>query len=216
MAITEIMKTAMNLNWSKTDDFAFTFANNRELNVDSGVSKQGILDVTVKNIDLPQLGSDVESVMQAGEWRIYNAKFQPFTISVTFRDFGSLDLRAYFSAVWMDAQRGYYDDVKSVVNISMNGKVIFYSEDCLITAVSQVQLDNENSQVAEFTVEFSSPYYTNHQIKNFGKDGWDGKLFNPDVTLGGASPLSGVLTQGLNGIRSAISISNTVSSWFSS
>ena len=167
------MKNALRTNWTMTDDFQFTMQNkNRPLTVSGGMGVQDVYDMAVLNVDLPQLGSDVESVMQAGEWRIYNAKFQPFNFSITFRDFGGLDLRNYYSAVWMDSQRGYYDDIKSKVTISVAGKIAFESEDCLITSVSQVQLDNSNSQITEFTVEFTSPYYTNWQIKNFGSDSY--------------------------------------------
>lgn len=172
MGINRIMRNALRTNWALTDDFMFTFTNNhRPLNTSgTDISVQDILDIAVINVDLPQLGSDVESVMQAGEWRIYNAKFQPFSFSVTFRDFGALNLRSYFSQVWMDAQRGYYDEVKSFVRISMDGGIVFESEDCLISAVSQVQLDNNNSQIAEFTVEFTSPYYSNAEVTRFGSD----------------------------------------------
>ncbi len=170
MGITRIMRNAIQANWTLVDDFKFIFSNRtRPLSsAGNGLSVEDILDISVMNIDLPQLASDAETVMQAGEWRIYNAKFQPFTFSITFRDFGGLDLRNYFSAVWMDAQRGYYDEVKSVVKISVADTIVFESEDCLITSVSQVQLSNDNTQIAEFTVEFTSPYYSNTQIKDFG------------------------------------------------
>ena len=172
--INKIMRSALSTKWTKIDDFSFLFFNKfRPLTVKSGGMSVGdVFDMCTINIDLPQLGSSAETVMIGGEWRIYNAKFEPFSFSVTFRDFGSLDLRNYFSAVWMDAQRGYFDDVKSHIKISTQGKIVFESRDCLITAVSQVQMDNANSQVAEFTVEFSSPYYSNSQIKDFGSDAY--------------------------------------------
>jgi len=168
------MKNALGTKFTLTDDFQMSFTNNkRPLSAEgSGLGPQDILDLTCMSIQLPQLGSAVESVMMAGEWRVYNAKFQPFSFSITFRDFGSLDLRNYFSAVWMDAQRGYYDDVKSNIRVSINNLIVFESADCLITSVSQVDLNNASSQIAEFTVEFSSPYYSNHQIKEFGSDSY--------------------------------------------
>lgn len=174
MGITSVMKNALRTNWCLTDDFQFTFANaHRPLNItSSGMTVQDVLDMTVINLDLPQLATTTESVMQAGEWRIYNAKFQPFTLTLTFRDFGSLDLRRYFSEIWMDCQRGYFDVHKSTVKISISGEVAFESEDCLITSVSQVQLDNNNSQIAEFTVEFTSPYYSAKGISKFGSDAY--------------------------------------------
>ena len=194
--IDNIIRNALRTKWTLTDDFSFNIYNTkRPLNVSSdGIENQDVFDMAAISIDLPQLGSDVESVMQAGEWRIYNTKFQPFTFSVTFRDFGGLDLRNYFAAVWMDAQRGYFDDVKSRVIISVNGKIAFESKDCLITAVSQVQLDNSNSQIAEFSVEFSSPYFSNWQISKFGSDAYR----NSEV--GKITGAINSLSAGLNGV----------------
>ncbi len=206
------MKNALRTNWTLTDDFSFIFTNNKRPLTTSGsdMSVQDILDMSVINIDLPQLGSDVETVMQAGEWRIYNAKFQPFTFSATFRDFGSLDLRNYFSIVWMDAQRGYFDKVKSTVKISVNGGIVFETEDCLITSVSQVQLDNSNSQIAEFTVEFSTPYYSNSQIKNFGSDEYTN---SQSTELSASASIFGGDSSN-TGLESLQSIVSSVKSWF--
>jgi hypothetical protein len=206
------MTNALLMNWALTDDFQFYFDNKRKL-THSALSIQDLYDVTIKNIDLPQLGSSVESTMVGGEWRIYNSVFQPFTLTVTFRDFGGLDLRNYFSAVWMDAQRGYFKDVASTIKISIGGKLVFESAYCLITSVSQVQLDNSNSQVAEFSVEFTSPYYTNDAVKNFGKDNWDGQDFNLGASVSG-SAIGSVVSSGVSGLQNVISISNTLASWF--
>lgn len=215
MGIDRIMQNALKTNWTRTDDFVFTFYNKRDINIQgSDMSIQDIYDMSVINIDLPQLGSDVESVMTAGEYRIYNAKFQPFTFSVTFRDFGSLSLRNYFSAIWMDAQRGYYDDVKSSISISIGGKIVFASEDCLINAVSQVQLDNNNSQIAEFTVEFSSPYYTNNDIKNFGSDNYYKAQSKLDTGSDTGSSIFSGKDDVSNGIKSLRDIVSTVKTWF--
>lgn len=184
MGINKVMQNALRTNWTMTDDFMFTFINNQrqlEVNNNNGITIDDVFDMAVIGIDLPQLGSDVEAVMMGGEWRIYNVKHQPFTFSIVFRDFGSLDLRNYFAAVWMDAQRGYYEDVKSTVMISINKNLVFMSDDCLVTAVSQVQLNNNDSQVAEFTVEFSSPYYSNSEINKFGSDDYKNSV---EGTLG--------------------------------
>ena len=215
-SINDIMINAMKTNWALTDDFQITIQNiKRPLVVKgTGMSVQDVLDVSIMNVDLPQLGSTVESVMQAGEWRIYNAKFEPFSFSITFRDFGGLDLRNYFSAVWMDAQRGYFDDVKSKVTVSLGGKLVFESADCLITSVSTVQLDNSNSQIAEFSVEFSSPYYTNAQIKEFGTDAYRSSKHGSSASPGG-SGFGGFGSSGgsgnfLGGLSDVIS---TIKSW---
>ena len=213
-SINRIMRNALSTKWTKTDDFSFLFYNRfRPLTVkNSGMSIGDVFDMCVINVDLPQLGSSAESVIIGGEYRIYNAKFEPFTFSVTFRDFGSLDLRTYFSAVWMDAQRGYFDDVKSHIKISTQNNVVFESRDCLITGVSQVQMDNSNSQVAEFTVEFSSPYYSDSQIKDFGSDEYrNSQVGSISTKLEGFGSISNV-TNILGDLNSIIS---SVKSWLS-
>jgi len=210
--INKIMRNALGTNWTKTDDFSFLFYNKfRPLTVKAaGMSVGDVYDICTMNIDLPQLGSTAETVMIGGEYRIYNAKFEPFTFSVTFRDFGSLDLRNYYSAVWMDAQRGYFDDIRSHVKIAAQGKIVFESRDCLITSVSQVQMDNSNSQVAEFTVEFSSPYYSNHSIKDFGSDSYrNSQVGGINTKLQGFGSLANK-TDILGGLNSIVS---TVKGW---
>ena len=212
--INKIMRNALSTKWTKVDDFSFLFYNKfRPLTVKAtGMSVGDIFDMCTMNIDLPQLGSSAETVMIGGEYRIYNAKFEPFTFSITFRDFGSLDLRNYFSAVWMDAQRGYFDDIRSHIKISTQGKPIFESRDCLITAVSQVQMDNANSQIAEFTVEFSSPYYSNSQIKDFGSDAYrNSQIGSINTKLEGF----GTLAKNTNILGELNSIISSVKGWIS-
>ena len=48
---------------------------------------------------------------------------------------------------------------------------VFGSDNLLITSVSQSQLDNNNTQAVEFTVEFVSPTFSNSLVKDFGKFG---------------------------------------------
>ncbi len=187
MGISKLQRNAVAANFTLTDDFIVEFINpKRPMTAEgTGMSPQDIFDIAVVSVQLPQLGSTVDSVMQAGEYRVYNAKFQPFSFSMTLRDFGSLDLRNYFSAIWMDSQRGYYDDVKSKIKVSVRGQVVFESSDCLIHAVSTVDLNNSSTQVVEFNVDFTTPYYSNWQIKNFGSDEFERANTTPIAGGGG-------------------------------
>ena len=213
MGISKLQRNALAANYTLTDDFVIEFINpKRQMTAEgTGMSPQDILDISIVSIQLPQLGSTVESVMQAGEYRVYNAKFQPFSFSMTLRDFGSLDLRNYFSAVWMDAQRGYYDDVKSKIKVSVRGKVVFESSDCLIHAVSTVDMNNSNTQVVEFNVEFTTPYYSNWQIKEFGSDEFE-RANNPPIAGGGG--LIKDLSGGSSILTSIRSIADTIGGYF--
>jgi len=212
-SIVKIMRNAFKVNWTTVDDFEFIFYNrNRPFTINtSTMNDKDLFDVAIINIDLPQMGSSIESVMQAGEWRVYNAKFEPFSFTITFRDFASLDLRNYFSQVWMDAQRGYFDDVKSTVEIRVKGKTVFKSDDCLISAVSQVQLTNNENQIAEFSVEFTSPYFSNDDVTKFGSDTFTNKN-KPTISVG---KLFGETTLPTGSILGGLSNTiNKITNWF--
>ena len=169
MGISKIAQNVINTPWTLTDDFQFVITNKSyPLQVSGPETIKDIFDKCLKSVDLPQMGADTQNVMMGGEWRIYNSKHQPFSFSVTFRDFSGLSLRSYFVGLWIAAQRDYFDEAKSSINISVLGRSVFQSDDCLISSVSQVQFDNENSSIAEFTVEFSSPYFSNDKIAKFG------------------------------------------------
>ncbi len=173
MGINQIMNNALKTKWNLTDDFDFRFTNPKYtlagISADNGISPQEILDMCCMNIDLPQLSGDIDAVLHAGEYRLNAKKFQAFTVSVTFRDVLGLKLRDHFLKIWSDTQTEYFDSIKSKLEVYTQGNLIFESDMCLIASVSQVQLDNSNTQVSEFTVEFHTPYYTNSDMKDFGK-----------------------------------------------
>ncbi len=223
MGINTIMRNAMQTRFCITDDFLFTFHSaSRELNVkDTNLSAQEILDMCIMSVNLPEVSSSTEAVLQGGEYRIYNAIFRPFEITATFRDFGSTDLRNYFASAWMDSQRGYFDDVACKVSIQHRGKVMFESSECLVTSVSQVELDNGSTQVAEFTVSMTSPYYTNDEISKFGSDAYrpetstGGSVNNPVGGVSGAfSTVSSAINQGSSVLGDLQGIVGKVQSWF--
>ncbi len=206
----DIMTAAMSTNWTRVDDFSFTLNNQtRDMSGLATTNVDELMARTVINVNLPQMGSAVNNILVGGEYRIYNAKFSPFTFDVTFRDFEVMTLRNYFMSIWMDAQRGYYDDVKSAVVISAEGadgvsKELFSSEDCLITSVSQVQMDNGNNQIAEFSVEMSSPYFSNEEITKFGSDDWNKSSLSKFKSLGKVGELTSGLSNAISSIEGVI------------
>ena len=170
MSINAIMQSAMRNNWAMTDDFQFQFSNPKyPLSVNSPLSPNDLLTVSTMNIDLPEFNAQVETVLQGGEYRMYSRKFQPFRVTVTFRDIHGLALKSYFTKIWIDQQRAYFDEIKSTLIVSMNQRVVFQSDSCLIENISQTQVDNSNSQIAEFSVSFTTPFFTNFEIQKFGK-----------------------------------------------
>jgi len=142
---------------------------NKQVNLPNiGMSPQDYLDMSVINIDTPQISSPVDNILVAGSYRLTAKKFQVYTFSVTFRDTVGMPLKQYFTKVWMKQQTEYFDDIKTTIKLSASGKNIFSSDDCLIDSISQSQFDNSNTQAAEFTVSFVSPFYTDSNIKKFG------------------------------------------------
>ena len=172
MGIHKIMTNALRADWALTDDFQI-YIFNQYLQIDGiqGYTAQDILDMCVINVDIPTMQAEIPNTMVAGAWRVHAAKFQPFTITVTFRDLNGLRLKERFTEVWMSQQREYFDDIKSEIRISLGQTEVFSSDNLLITSVSQSQLDNNNTQAVEFTVEFVSPTFSNSLVKDFGKYG---------------------------------------------
>jgi len=172
MGIHKIMTNALRADWAITDDFQ-VYLFNKKLDLDGiqGYTSQDILDMCIINLDIPTLQAQIDNTLVSGAWRIHAAKFQPFTMSVTFRDLNGLQLREKFTKVWMDQQREYFDDIKSEIRVSVGNKDVFASDNMLISSVSQSQLDNNNTQAVEFTVEFISSTLSNAEVQDFGKHG---------------------------------------------
>jgi len=171
MGINNIMKNALNTNWTWTDDFSFFFTN-REVQFPSmKLSQEDIWDIAVINIDLPQVSAGVNSVVIGQEYRFWIPLHDVFTFTITFRDFEEMKLKEYFTEIWVKQQSKYYDDIKSTVQIIAGEGIMFKSDDVLITNISQTQLDNTNTQIAEFSVEFVSKTLTNNITKEFS--GWE-------------------------------------------
>jgi len=172
MGIHKIMTNALKADWALTDDFQI-YIFNKFLHLDGiqSFTSQDILDMCVINVDIPTMQAEIPNTLVSGSWRVHTAKFQPFTLSVTFRDLAGLRLRERFIEIWMAQQRQYFDDIKSEIRIAINQEEVFGSDNLLISSVSQSQLDNNNTQAVEFTVEFVSPTFSNGLAEDFGKFG---------------------------------------------
>jgi len=215
MGINSILENALIAPWCLTDDFSFYYSNNMmPFEGIAGLSPNDSLDIAVINVDTPQLSADVTTTLVAGRWRTHSTKFQPFTFSVTFRDVAGMPLKNFFINVWAQQQKEYFDDAKSTVKISSAGSTVFSTEYALISSVSTSQFDNNNTAVAEFTVEFLSPTYDfdgnmdNSQgdnnfsgINNSNEhDSNGGFNLGGNIDLGGGFNLGGEINVGLGGI----------------
>jgi len=172
MGVSNIIKNIKSTEWAITDDFMFTFNNPAvPLSLDTGVSPQDIWDMCVINIDTPQISADVSSSILGGTYKLYTRRFNLYTLSTTFRDVAGMGLKSYFTQILFKQQSMYFDEIKSSINVSINGQIVYASNDVLITDVSQSQFDNNNNQIAEFTVTFTAPYFSNKDITDYGAPG---------------------------------------------
>ena len=172
MGISNILNNIQSTKWTLTDDFEFSFSNPVvHLNTSTGLSPQDVWDMCVINIDTPQLTAGIQESVLGGTRRFYSQRFQLFNFSVTFRDVAGLELKEYFTDIWIKQQTYYFDEIKSTVQLTSNNKIVFKSQDCFVNDISQSQFDNGNNQILEFTVTFSAPYYSNSKIQDFGAPG---------------------------------------------
>jgi len=171
MGINNIINNIKNTSWTWTDDFSFFFYNKSVQFPSMNLRDADIWDISVLNIDLPQVGATVESVVIGQEYRFWTQLHDTFTFTVTFRDVERMKLKEYFTKIWAEQQNKYFDDIKSTIKISGGNGVLFESSDCLITNVSQSQLDNSNTQIIEFSVEFITKSLSNNTLQKFS--GWN-------------------------------------------
>jgi len=170
MSINKIITNAIKTKWAKTDDFQMNFQNRLiPLKPPKGLSPQDLLDIAIISVDVPQFSHESSNVVIGDGYRTISGIYQPFEISLTFRDIEGTSLRNYFINIWNANRSAYHDEIKSTVDISIDQNAIFYSDECIITAVSQIQISNSNSQIIEFTVTLVTNSFSNGNISNFGK-----------------------------------------------
>jgi hypothetical protein len=127
----------------------------------------------VINVDLSQLSATQNNAIIGGKHRHWSSLFTPGVLSVTFRDLREFKLREHFIKIWYKQQTAYFDEIKSDIKIlDPYGKVLFESKSCVIDTVSQVQLDNNNAQISEFTVSFIMNDFSTAETKDIGKGIW--------------------------------------------
>jgi len=171
MGISQTIRNAMNSRWALTDEFVFTFNNTKYDLQQQELSPQDVWDISVINIDTPQLSAAVNDVVIGGTRRIYTSLHETFSVSVTFRDTEGMNLKQYFDKIWAAQGTYYFDEIKSTIQISTYGKNYFHSDDILIADVSQTQLNNDNNQIVEFTVSFTCTSFSTDTLSGFGKPG---------------------------------------------
>lgn len=127
-----------------------------------------VLQLSIKNVDLPQHSPDLVEKMTAGKWHISRNEDELYVLSITFRDMWGGTLYRLFKNIWRIGKKNYPDVIKFNIQVflthsgkettdkNFNPVCVYYSSEALLTSISQVQLSHENNEIMEFTLEFKS------------------------------------------------------------
>jgi len=171
MNIEHLIRAAASQNWQYTDDFKFFYSNAKyALGVPGATTDTGtFIEIATVNVALPQLSAGIEQAYHGGEWRITTQKFNPFSLSATFKDVQGMGLRGYFTRIWADQQDEYFNSIKSTLQVLSKGNLILATDTALISDVSQATFDQGNTQIIEFSVSFTFTSFSTPSLQNFGK-----------------------------------------------
>lgn len=172
LGLNKAVTNAQRVQWSITSNFYVEMHPVEQLITETvGWSAESeefnnIIQLSIKNVDLPQHTADLIEKMIAGYWHISRNEDELFVFSVTFRDLWGGSLYRMFKNIWNLGKQLYpnYSTfyIKVVLTHGANGSepVVFETPDAFLTSISQVQLSHENNEIMEFTVEFKTnePY----------------------------------------------------------
>jgi hypothetical protein len=170
----DIVQSIMSTKWDFSDDFEVTITNNF---INTKFKDKGFADDLKKacksaiiSVDIPPMSSQEIDMVIGGIRRVGVKMYESFRFGIRFRDFEGNKLRKIFTNIFVAQQYMYLDEIATKIEIKQANKVLFSSEKCLITAVQQQTLDNQNTAINEFEVTFISPSITNEHLKDFGLD----------------------------------------------
>lgn len=169
LSLSNALRKAQQVQWSFTNSFSVTL--NLEETMAGLVGWNNskmpeILNLSIKNVDIPQHTADLIEKIIAGEWHFSRNEDEIFVVTLTFRDMYNGALYRLFKSIWSAAKVNYMDKSKFSLSVDLvagkknsNGKdsaTIFYTDAAYMTSISQLQLSHENSEILEFSVEFKT------------------------------------------------------------
>ncbi len=211
LGLNKVIINAQRINWSLTSNFyvRLTPAEPRVQNAvgwSATSDFEEIIQISLKNIDLPQHTADLVEKITAGDWHFSRNEDEPYIVNLTFRDMWGGTLYRIFKNIWTIGKLSYpnyswFNIEVYLTNASANNEpiMVFRTTTGFLSSISQVQLSHDNSEIMEFTVEFK----TNEPETDFSKtiETWDG--VQKDLTSSGSgNKYSKALEAGLNGIKS--------------
>jgi hypothetical protein len=166
----DIVQSVMTTSWDISDDFEVYISNNYLIEKNINILDEENMKKSVISVQLPTMSAQEDEAVIGGLRRVMLRQSELFRFVIRFRDYEGGLLRKYFTAMWAAQQYKFPDEVSSAITITMQGSLMFYSGDCLITQISEQSYDNTNTGISEFDVTFVTPSFTDEFIVNFGKD----------------------------------------------
>jgi len=174
MNINKIIEETKKTNWQRSDDFSVTiFPRNEKLHADKILANQDkdtLWEKSVISVEIPPISLVMIDKYLGGEFRISTSKPELFRFSIRFRDMEHGDLRRYFGTLSAFGLFNYVQEsyIKIKITNKNDSATIFESEECLIELVSVVNLDSAANSIAEFSVQFVSPIYSDQFLNKLG------------------------------------------------
>ena len=168
-SISNIIKQASLTKWNLTDDFDLFFSNTK-INVNDVLNEvnNNIFDLCTISLSMPSMSAPEIDDVLGGERRIGVRMHEAFRFNIRLRDLYGGKLREYFSLIWIAQQYEYFDDIKNTVKITQGDYIIFESNDAIITGVSGISYDNNNTAIGEFEINIVAKKFSSDLIVSYG------------------------------------------------
>lgn len=204
--LSNIVNTINKVKWSKTCEFTVVILPNNDgfknlIRWGNPSEMQTSIDITLKDIVLPQYTASMNEELVAGEWHFSRAFNEVFVTTMTFRDFENASVYRRFVNAFIMSEGNYSDNTSFSIEVYLDEEKsiqVMGISDAQISSVSSLNLSQDNSEILEFTVEFRSntPTHSNDGIKT---------IDTKDVVTGNQSVASGTNNMFSNAIRNGLS-----------
>lgn len=191
------------IDWGQTDD------------------TQKSIDISLKNITIPQFSARFEEILTAGKWHFARGADPVFQIDMTFRDFNNGTMYRRFINAFEKSGTNYskrcYFRIEAFLNNTERNILVMGTNEALVSDVSQLNLAQDNSEILEFSVSFkcNRPVHDNSDIKNINFSNTSTSTGQESITSKANNIFSNLLKNGLNRAQDAIvgKLESMVENW---
>lgn len=162
-SVTSILNTKWSYSNTYTVQLHFAQKMASKIGWDEGTHGKYINEHIV-SVNTPDFSNSPIEIYTGGQFRIQNGKDELYRFSITFKDSDLMTLYRKFLIAYRRTKYWYFDDCAMSVTLTKNkdyygesDKKLMVLGGCLIEGVSNLDINNNNeAQVAEFTVKFKS------------------------------------------------------------